>query len=299
MALEIRPYREEETEAFYRVPSIVFGNYTGKPRDPERAEFIAPAGVDPMRLRRRRTRDDVWRLPVQTAVERWRHARGRRDGRRHAAAVPAPRAPAQDHGVRLQAPVRRAAGAAGHPARVHRRDLPTVRVRLRLDGGALQYRPALGELRADAAARDGHLARGAKDQQPLLQEMYDEFIAPRNGFLRRAQPMWDLQVYTGQTYDGIPAGPSLLAVYEERRRTAGLRRLGGEVGARIALRWWWPGTAHLCAGLRLQDAIRVSGDVGVPQELRPGDAHRLRRGADRRSGVSRHDGSARAERAAS
>ena len=34
MALEIRPYREEEAAAFYRVPSIVFGNYTGESRAP-------------------------------------------------------------------------------------------------------------------------------------------------------------------------------------------------------------------------------------------------------------------------
>ena len=32
MTLEIRPYRPEESDAFNRVPSIVFGNYTGIPR---------------------------------------------------------------------------------------------------------------------------------------------------------------------------------------------------------------------------------------------------------------------------
>ena len=35
MALEIRPYREEEAAAFYRVPSIVFGNYAGERPAPE------------------------------------------------------------------------------------------------------------------------------------------------------------------------------------------------------------------------------------------------------------------------
>jgi len=29
MTIEIRPYREEEAAAFFRVPSIVFGNYNG------------------------------------------------------------------------------------------------------------------------------------------------------------------------------------------------------------------------------------------------------------------------------
>ena len=37
MALEIRPYREEEAQAFARVPAIVFGNYAGEG---------APAGGD-------------------------------------------------------------------------------------------------------------------------------------------------------------------------------------------------------------------------------------------------------------
>ena len=42
MAIEIRPYREEEADAFYRVPSIVFGNYTGRPRDPSDGFRIQP-----------------------------------------------------------------------------------------------------------------------------------------------------------------------------------------------------------------------------------------------------------------
>src|SRR5262245_50779364 len=33
VAFEIRPFRDEEAEAFYRVPGIVFGNHTGKPID--------------------------------------------------------------------------------------------------------------------------------------------------------------------------------------------------------------------------------------------------------------------------
>ena len=46
MALEIRPYREEEAQAFYRVPQIVFGNYTGQrdPAGPERRRHPAPSG---------------------------------------------------------------------------------------------------------------------------------------------------------------------------------------------------------------------------------------------------------------
>ena len=35
MALEIRPYREEEIRAFRRVPEIVFGNYAGEDRVPQ------------------------------------------------------------------------------------------------------------------------------------------------------------------------------------------------------------------------------------------------------------------------
>ena len=42
MALEIRPYRPEEAEAFYRVPSIVFGNYQQPVRVPEDGTGILP-----------------------------------------------------------------------------------------------------------------------------------------------------------------------------------------------------------------------------------------------------------------
>ena len=39
MALEIRPYREEEVQAFYRVPSVVFANYTGQDMDLSQSRF--------------------------------------------------------------------------------------------------------------------------------------------------------------------------------------------------------------------------------------------------------------------
>ena len=60
-----------------------------------------------------------------------------------------------------------------------------------------------------------------KDQQPALEEMFTEFIEPRNGWLRRGEPMWERQVFTGDTYDGVNPGPSLLAVYEEKGEAQG------------------------------------------------------------------------------
>ena len=42
MTLEIRPYRPEETDAFYRVPSIVFGNYAATPPARTEASLVPP-----------------------------------------------------------------------------------------------------------------------------------------------------------------------------------------------------------------------------------------------------------------
>jgi predicted acetyltransferase len=63
---------------------------------------------------------------------------------------------------------------------------------------------------------EGTWREGTPDELPLLQRMYREFTAPRNGYLHRAPTIWDGQVM-GRGGPGIPADspPSLVAIYEE------------------------------------------------------------------------------------
>jgi predicted acetyltransferase len=221
VALEIRPYREEETEAFYRVPGVVFGNYTGKPRDPERAEFIlrpewslcafedgelaTTYGAFPFQ---QRLNGGVTRAAGVTVVGTLPQYRRRGHLRKIMET---------DFKRRYEEQLEPLAILLASIAGIYQRygyACVSTAVRFNIDPRWVNFVPTL-------PAPRGTWREVSKDDQPLLQGMYDEFIAPRNGFLRRAQPMWDYQVYTGQTYDGIPAGPSLLAVYEEDGQSQG------------------------------------------------------------------------------
>ncbi len=221
MALEIRPFREEETEAFYRVPSIVFGNYTGKPRDPERAEFIlrpewsmcafedgelaTTYGAFPFQ---QRINGGVTRAAGVTVVGTLPHFR-RRGHLRKIMETDFKRR----YEERLEPLAILLASIAGIYQRYGYACVSTA-VRFNIDPRWVNFVPSM-------APTTGTWREVTKEQQPLLQEMYDGFIEPRNGYLRRAQAMWDWQVHNGDTYDGLKPGPSLLAVYEEHGEPQG------------------------------------------------------------------------------
>jgi predicted acetyltransferase len=215
VALEIRPYREQETEAFYRVPSIVFGNYTGKPRDPERAEFVlrpewtlcafedgelaTTYGAFPFH---QRLNGGSTRAAGVTVVGTLPHFRRRGHLRRIMEADFQRR-----YEERLEPVAILLASIAGIYQRYGYACVSTA-VRYDIDPRWVNFVPSM----PDAA---GTWREVPKEEQARLHEMYDSFIEPRNGFLRRAQAMWDWQVHNGETYDGLKPGPSLLAVYEE------------------------------------------------------------------------------------
>lgn len=221
MALEIRPYREEETEAFYRVPSIVFGNYTGKPREPERAEFVmrpewtlcafedgelaTTYGAFPFQ---QRVNGGVTRAAGVTVVGTLPQFRRRGHLRRIMET---------DFKRRYEEQLEPVAILLASIAGIYQRygyACVSTAVRYNIDPRWVNFVPSM-------APADGSWREVSKEQQPVLQDMYDSFIAPRNGFLRRAQAMWDAQVYAGDTYDGLKPGPSLIAVYSEGGKDLG------------------------------------------------------------------------------
>ena len=225
MTVEIRPYRPEESDAFNKVPSVVFGRYTRRPAQRDSARTARPrphpAGDLPLRLRGRRARQHVRRLSLHDAPQRREGACRRHHLRRHPAGVPPPRPPPPDHRARLPQPLRAAPAADRDPHGVHRRHLPALRLCRRLDARGTQHRPALDQHRALRPARDRHLARGlegrtaaaAVDVPPVL-DAPQRLPSPRPRHLGRAGAR------LGPASTTATSAPACIAVYEEN----GVRR---------------------------------------------------------------------------
>ncbi len=215
MALEIRPYREDEAETFYRLPSIVFGNYTGEPVDPQRRTVIRPE----------------WSL---CAFE---------DGELATTYAAFP------FTIRLNGAKARAAGVTfvgtlpwfrrrGHLRKIMEFDfkrryeqrMEPVAILLASIAGIYQrygyavcsskYRYVIDPKWIDLApalpTAPGRWREGSKDELPLLESMYREFSEPRNGYLHRAPIVWEGQIFgLRNDFGGPDVGPSLIAIYEE------------------------------------------------------------------------------------
>lgn len=214
MTLEIRPYREEETEAFYRVPSIVFGNYTGKPRDPSR-----PGGVPP-----------EWSL---CAFE---------DGELATTYAAYP------FTIRLNGAPARAAGVTavgtlpwyrrrGHLRKITELDfkrryeerlepiailtasisgiyhrygyaVTAFRDRYSIDPRWINFAPSLPK--AEGTWREINA-----DDPQVIKDIYRKFAGDRNGYIHRAQVMWAVGALGLKPGFGPDYGRGIIAVYEE------------------------------------------------------------------------------------
>ena len=164
-------------------------------RDPARTARPRPhpARDQPLRLRGRRARQHLRRVPLHHAPQRRQGDGRRRHLRRHAAGVPPPRPPAPDHRARLPPALRGAPGADRHPHGVDRRHLPALRLRRRLDARGAEHRPALDQHRAVRPAGDRHLARGDEGRTaaaavdvPAVLDAAQRLPAPRARHLGRA-----------------------------------------------------------------------------------------------------------------
>ncbi len=218
MALEIRPYREEEQAAFVRIPSIVFGNYTGNDPAPPASNFtpIRPEwslcafedgqlatsyGAYPLVIRLNGAKAPMAGVTVVGTLP-WYRRRGHLRKIMEA-----------DFTRRYEQRMEPIAGLLASMAAIYQRygyAVCSTAVRYQIDPRMIAFAPTI-------PPAEGTWREGSKDELPLLERMYREFTKARNGYLHRAPVIWDGQVLGRQPAAGNPAdfGPSLVAIYEE------------------------------------------------------------------------------------
>lgn len=239
MTLEIRPCREEEMDAFDRVPSIVFGNYTGQPRAADAPRVIPPdwslcAFEDGVLATTYAAYPFTMRLNGAKATAAGVTAVGtlpwyRRRG--HLRKIME-----TDFQRRYEQRMEPLAVLLASIAGIYQRygyAICSSRNRYTIDPRWINFAPSV-------PAATGTWREASKDELPLLQSMYREFSAPRNGYLHRAPIIWEGQVLATVQAGGFssPGGPSVLAVYEE----------GGEPLAYVAHGAMWLADAQDRAG---------------------------------------------------
>jgi predicted acetyltransferase len=226
VALEIRPYREEEKQAFYRVPSVVFGNYTGTPEPTETeggfgiipdwslcafedGELATTYGAFPMVIRLNGRKAPFAGVTVVGTLPQFRR-------RGHLRKIME-----TDFRRRYEQRMEPIAGLLASIAAIYQRygyAVCSTSVRYQVDPKFVGFAPTL-------PPPTGTWREASFDERPLLETMYRQFAQPRNGYLHRAPVMWDGQVFgvggQGGGGDGMPAGKSLLAVYEEKGQPQG------------------------------------------------------------------------------
>jgi predicted acetyltransferase len=213
VTVEIRPYRTEETDAFYRVPSIVFGHYTGKPfaggavmipawslcafEDGELATAygafplvqlinggpVSAAGVSFVGTLPQFRRRGHLRKIMETDFRR------RYEERREPIAI-------------LTASIAGIYQRYGYA-------VVTTSARYSVDPRWIKIAPSVPQ-------PAGRFRDGSRAELPVMQRIYEEFIQERNGYLQRHEIIWDMQTFGIEPqFDPVPLGPSVISIYEE------------------------------------------------------------------------------------
>jgi predicted acetyltransferase len=214
MTLEIRPYREEETDAFYRVPSIVFGSYTGKPRDLsqpgrvppewslcafEDGELATTYGAFPFTIRlngapaRAAGVTYVGTLP-------WFRRRG------HLRKITE-----LDFKRRYEEQLEPIAILTASISGIYHRygyAVTAFRDRYSIDPRWISFAPSLPK-------PEGAWREISADDPQVIKDIYRKFAGDRNGYIHRAQIMWAAGALGLVPGFGPDTGKGMLAVYEE------------------------------------------------------------------------------------
>lgn len=215
MALEIRPYREEEADAYFRVPGIVFGSYRLEPRQrPEMAEIppdwslcVFEDGVlattyatfpFAMRLNgRKASAAGVTMVGTLPWFRRRGHLRKIMEF---------------DFKRRYEQRMEPVAVLLASIAAIYQRygyAVCSSRQSYSIDPKLIAFAPSL-------PPAHGRWREGTRDELPLLDSLYRQFSHDRNGYLHRAPAIWEGQVLgIGGNAIAADAGPSLVAIYEE------------------------------------------------------------------------------------
>lgn len=222
MALEIRPYRPEETEAFYRVPSIVFGRYNARPHDAsqpgqmppdwslcafEDGELATAYGAYPFTIRMNGAPNPVAGVSYVGTLP-WHRRKG------HLRKIVE-----ADFRRRYEQREQPMAMLLASVASIYQRygyAVVSTRTRYSIDPRWISTVPSLPKPR-------GSWREASRDELPLIKDLYREFVAPRTGYLHRASVMWDSQILGGMgpVFGGPEDAPSLLNVYEEDGKPQG------------------------------------------------------------------------------
>lgn len=220
MALEIRPYVPEEKDAFNRVPSIVFGNYSGRAYsetpEAERGPDLIPPEISLCAFEDGTLASTYAAYPF---VMRMNGAKAPAAGVTCVGTLPQFRRRGHlrkimetDFKRRYEQRLEPIAILLASIAAIYQRygyAVCSARNAYSIDPRNINFVPSL-------PATTGTWREASKDELPLLQSMYRQFAAPRNGFLHRAPVVWEAQVLGTIPSPGDPNNaPSLLAVYEE------------------------------------------------------------------------------------
>jgi predicted acetyltransferase len=221
MTLEIRPYSADEKDAFNRVPSIVFGNYSGVPFSQVPEERRGPDMIPPeISLCAFEDGTLASTYAAYPFVMRLNGAKAPAAGVTCVGTLPQFRRRGHlrkimehDFRRRYEQRMEPIAILLASIAAIYQRygyAVCSSRVALSIDPRDINIVPSI-------PPATGTWREASKDELPLLQSMYRQFTGPRNGALHRAPVMWDAQVLGTVPNPGDPAnfGPSLLAVYEE------------------------------------------------------------------------------------
>jgi predicted acetyltransferase len=220
MPLEIRPYRPEETDAFYRVPSIVFGNYATTPPARTDAALVPPdwslcAFEDGELATTYAAYPFTIRLngaPARAAgvtfvgTLPWFRRRG------HLRAITE-----HDFRRRYEQQMEPISILTASISGIYHRygyAVTAFRDRYSIDPRWVNFVPSLPK--AEGTWRE----ISSDDPQPL-KDVYRTFATDRNGFIHRAQVMWSAQALGLIQGFGPDIGKGILALYEENGEPQG------------------------------------------------------------------------------
>jgi predicted acetyltransferase len=221
MTLEIRPFRPEEAESFYRVPSIVFGNYRKPVQVPEGARGILPEWS----LCAFEENELATAYAAYPFTVRLNGAPVRAAGVTYVGTLPWHRRKGHLRKITETDFTRRyeqreepiALLTASISGIYHRYGYAVVsnRQRYRIDPRWINFAPSL-------PPATGRMREGTADDVPLIKDLYKQFAAPRTLYLHRASVIWDSQVLGLQPgFGGDDPGPALVAIYEEHGEPQG------------------------------------------------------------------------------
>ncbi len=214
MTLEIRPYRQEEADAFYRVPSIVFGNYAHQPPARTEAALVPPEWS----LCAFEDGELATTYAAYPFTIRLNGAPARAAGVTFVGTLPWFRRRGHlrkitefDFKRRYEEQLEPIAILTASISGIYHRygyAVTAFRDRYSIDPRWINFAPSLPK--AEGAWREV-----SADDPQIVKDLYRKFAADRNGYLHRAQVMWAGGAFGLTPGFGPDMGKGILAVYEE------------------------------------------------------------------------------------